>query len=894
MSDAELDAARREIARLQALAEANAQSALLHAERASIREAETRTIRRSTAWRVTAPMRMAGVALKNPQAALRQARRVAHVLATEGAGGAVSRVRLRFGPARAESPAYAVYDQPQTVDPASLLAPRVLMIAELSIAQCTKYRVRQKQALLRLLGFECTVLNWHDHTACYSALQTHPLVIFYRVPMKPLTQDFFPEARRVGATSYWEVDDLIFDPARYGRNRNLDQLKPALRASLLSGAGEYRGGMLACDRTIASTEVLAGYMREAGAGPSIVVENALDEETIAFTASVRAQPCPSRETVMIVYGSGTKTHDFDFTMAAPALASVLRTHPETILRLIGELDLPEVLVPLADRIERLPPTGYANYLRLMGEADIAIAPLENSEFNDAKSNIKFLEAAMLALPSVCSPRANFRSVISDGENGFLAEDDGAWEAALLRLVGSADLRRRVGEAALSMVLGRYAPEAVARQQVAPLVAGLDRRAKPALRVLVVNIFFAPTTFGGATIIAEEMAKRLNARGDTEVFVLTSRQDDSPPYTLRRYTVEGMPVLGVRLPKEDLIADFDNPEMGTLFADVLRGVQPDVVHFHSLQMLSVSLLRACTEAGVPYVVTVHDAWWLCARQFMVRGDDTYCFQTRIDLNVCEACLPAFSHLRQRMQIMMQALSGAARVISPSEAHRQLYLANGFAPDRVLVNHNGIRMPARPRTRRRIDGVVRFGYVGGAYALKGFEVIRAAFARITVANYELVFVDSMLKLGRHSINTAGWQLTGKLRIVPPYTHDELDEFFDGVDVLLFPSQWKESFGLTVCEALARDVWVIASAGSGAAEFIVDGENGTLIPLTSDPAPLQRAVEALLAHPERLDGHMNQYKARLNTYDAQAEELYGYLRGVTRATQPADPLVPALPAY
>ncbi len=82
-----------------------------------------------------------------------------------------------------------------------------------------------------------------------------------------------------------------------------------------------------------------------------------------------------------------------------------------------------------------------------------------------------------------------------------------------------------------------------------------------------------------------------------------------------------------------------------------------------------------------------------------------------------------------------------------------------------------------------------------------------------------------------------------------------------------------------------------GGGAAEFVVDGENGTLLPLTSDPAPLQRAIEALLADPARLQGHVNRDKHRLRTYDGQAEELLGYLRAVTAARQPADPPIPAL---
>ncbi len=881
---ASLDQALAEIGRLHELADVNAQSALLHAMRASAleqdvqrRAAQVRTIRASTSWRLTSPLRAAVFLMtRGPRAA----GRIAGVVAKDGVGAAAAqmqRLLRRLLPQRARRPDPAILEgyarKPDAAAPA-ILAPRVLIVAELSLLQCAKYRVWQKQAHFARLGTACTVLDWNNIEACRSALQTHALAIFYRVPGFADVLSLIEEANRLGVASVWEADDLIFDQGHYEANRNLDTLDPALRREVLAGVALFRTAMLACDRTIASTAALAERMQEAGAGPTTVIENALDAETIEAAAAARARPRPSGGAVVIAYGSGSKAHDIDFTMAAPALAEVLARRPAVRLRLIGDLTLPAVLLPYAERIERLAATGYVAYLGLLGEADISIAPLEATAFNDAKSNIKFIEAAMLGLPSVCSGRANFRTVIDPGANGFLADDDAAWLEALLRLVDDAGLRQRLGQAALATVLGRYDPEIVARQQVAPLTAGLDQQTQPALRVLAVNIYFAPVSYGGATIVAEQMARRLHARPDTDMFVFTSREDASAQYTLRRYDWESVPVIAVRLPSHDVIAEFDNPELATVFADVLRAVQPDVVHFHCVQNLGAGLLRLCQELALPYVVTLHDAWWLCARQFMVMANDSYCFQTRIDLNVCEACVPGALHLRQRFKILMQALSGAALVLSPSESHRQLYLANGLDPARVLVNHNGIRMPERPR-RRQAGSVLRFGYVGGVSGLKGYHLIRKAFERIAASNYELLLVDNTLNLGFSTIDTAEWRVAGTIRTVPAYDQAGLDDFFDGLDVLLFPSQWKESFGLIVCEALARDVWVVVTEGVGAAEFVVDAENGTVIPLINDPRPLREAVQALLAAPGRLAGHVNRHKGRLHTYDAQAEALHGMLK-------------------
>jgi glycosyltransferase involved in cell wall biosynthesis len=176
-------------------------------------------------------------------------------------------------------------------------------------------------------------------------------------------------------------------------------------------------------------------------------------------------------------------------------------------------------------------------------------------------------------------------------------------------------------------------------------------------------------------------------------------------------------------------------------------------------------------------------------------------------------------------------------------------------------------------------LRFAYVGGFEPVKGYDVLRAAMQGVARADWELVLVDNTLNLGFSSVDVSDWKVQGRLRVVPAYTQSDLDAFFADVDVLLFPSQWKESFGLTVREALARDVWVVATAGGGAAEAIVDGVNGTIIPLDGRPNGLQGAVEALLENPSRVRGFANPLKGAIIDYDTQAAALRVTIEQVIR---------------
>jgi glycosyltransferase involved in cell wall biosynthesis len=460
-----------------------------------------------------------------------------------------------------------------------------------------------------------------------------------------------------------------------------------------------------------------------------------------------------------------------------------------------------------------------------------------------------------------------------------------WEQALDRLIRESSLRERLGAQALTDVLARYAPEHIVAAQVLPLFGPAEIPPRPGearkLRVLMANVFLWPRSFGGATIVAEELARRLHARDDTELSIFTSRATIADrPDALLRYEWEGAAVFSAPLPPVgDHVATFDNPPAVRQFAAVLDAVRPDVVHAHSIQGFGAGILRLCQERGIPYVITLHDAWWLCDRQFMVRGDGHYCFQTRIDLRVCQACVPHARHLEAREAILHQVLHGASHLVCPSETHRQLYLANGAAPAAVSVSRNGIRHPARPRAARIAGSPPRFGFVGGNEAIKGFHLLREAFETITDGNWELVLVDNTLNLGFSSIDVSGWKVPGRISVVPAYDQNGLDQFFDGIDVLLFPSQWKESYGLTVREALARDVWVIATAPGGQADDIVDGVNGRLIPLDGRAAGLIEAIEEILLAPSVLDGYANPHRDRLANYDSQAEALRAVLEQASR---------------
>ena len=741
---------------------------------------------------------------------------------------------------------------------ADTLAPKVAIIAELSIPQCKKYRVIQKQEMLEELGIPCSVTSWTDSNEAKKQISLASLVIFYRVPGFDSVMDLIAECRRLNIKTLWDVDDLIFDEDVLKTSSTINSLEPAEKEGVINGAKLYRQAMLACNEGIASTSGLAKAMKEAGLETIYVVENALDDETLAAARSIEGRLKKQEDgLIRIIYGSGTKTHNIDFLEAAPALANILKENPNVRFRIIGYLELPEYFDEVQSQIERIPFCNYTEYLTYLSECDISIAPLENFVFNDAKSNIKYLEASITKVASICSPRAAFADVIVNGENGFLADNEQQWHEAFDTLIQNSELRDSMAQAAYRTVTETYSPQAIGSTQLASAVR-FESAAKGKTKVLSFNVYYHPQSFGGATIVAEQLNKLLADEEAYEIYAVTTLPMKSwlPPYSVIRYEYGKVTVFGVAVPSEDAAAH-ENPRFDAAVKDIIELVQPDIAHIHCIQSMGVGMVDICREAGVKTLVTLHDAWWICPNQFMLDENEVFREQWNTE--------------DERSKTIARALAKIDMLLAPSKYFAELH--EKTLGRNVLVNKNGVTRPLGQISKRKKD-VIRFGYVGGKTKIKGVHLILEAFRKYRFPNTELVVVDNMLNVGARSFFDSDFDGVERFRIEPAYSQDTIDYFFSEIDVLLFPTQWKESFGLTVREAVLRDVWVIATDAGGVSEDIIDGENGTVIPFDSGVEELSRAIAEVCERYQAMDDGavIELPKSHIRTFAEQKDELAG----------------------
>lgn len=328
-----------------------------------------------------------------------------------------------------------------------------------------RYRAHLPAEALRMRGHEVVVRHYRD-PALLGDVEDADAVVLYRVPATVQVLDLIERFRTCGreVPVLYDVDDLIFDSSLRGTLDGLEKLSEAEEELWWHGVDRYRTTLEACDGFVGSTDMLCQEATRLTGLPSYRYANGVG--TLLAQASDRVlleEGAREDSTVTIGYFSGTTTHDADWAMVEPALAAVMRRHPEVRLRLGGHLEPTGALSEFAPRISR---SGFVPWYRLpelLRATDICLAPLTgDSVFNESKSAIKWLEAALVSRPTVATPTGPFREVIEHGRTGMLASTTQEWEEAIEELVTSVALRTSIGAAARREALLELSPRTQGR------------------------------------------------------------------------------------------------------------------------------------------------------------------------------------------------------------------------------------------------------------------------------------------------------------------------------------------------------------------------------------------------------------------------------------------------
>ena len=268
--------------------------------------------------------------------------------------------------------------------------------------------------------------------------------VFFRCPYTDMVGEFIKLARKLNKKVLFDIDDLVIDTEYTDTIKYLDSMSKEERALYDDGVMRMGKTLKLCDAAITTTERLAEELNKYV--PEVFINrNTASEEMYELSVNALTHKKHDKTKLGLGYFSGSLTHNDDFLLILPALEKVMEKYTQVYLHVVGELDLPDQLMRFKDRVVCHPFTNWKKLPGLIAEVDINLAPLEQSIFNEAKSENKWVEAALVKVPTVASKVGAFDKMIEDGVTGFLCSSADDWEKTLSLLIENRKVRMRAAE-----------------------------------------------------------------------------------------------------------------------------------------------------------------------------------------------------------------------------------------------------------------------------------------------------------------------------------------------------------------------------------------------------------------------------------------------------------------
>jgi glycosyltransferase involved in cell wall biosynthesis len=281
--------------------------------------------------------------------------------------------------------------------------------------------------------------------------------------------------------------------------------------------------------------------------------------------------------------------------------------------------------------------------------------------------------------------------------------------------------------------------------------------------------------------------------------------------------------------------------------VLQRERPQIVHVHNtLPLLSPAVYYAAGAARVPVVQTLHNYRLLCPQALLLR-----------EQRICEDCLgrtpwPGIVHACYRqsrsatsavaVMLSVHRLLGTwtkqvNRYIALTEFMRQKFIVGGFPAKQVVVKPNFVAPDPG------------MGNHGGRYALfvgrlspeKGVQTLLRAWQHVDGRiNLKIAGAGPLENLADGAPRGVEW--------LGQQSREQVFALMKEAFVLVFPAEWYEAFPVTIAEAFATGLPIVASRLGAMAELVQNSRTGLLF-TPGDPIDLAATVEWAFAHPNEL---------------------------------------------
>lgn len=318
-----------------------------------------------------------------------------------------------------------------------------------------------------------------------------------------------------------------------------------------------------------------------------------------------------------------------------------------------------------------------------------------------------------------------------------------------------------------------------------------------------------------------------------------------------------------------------------FAQFLSGGDYNIVHFQHLIKWNSFLLPFIAKAlGKKVVISLHDYFLLCPEYNLILPSNTKCdkpYALEYDES-CFTCLgekryvedPAnavqlHEYLAERHAIVGLMLKEADVIVAPSDFVKKQFIRafDKSLEEKIRVIPHGVSVSAQISRPKRGDNL-RVAFLGNLTYQKGAECLLDAAELLKNRNVSFhVFGGIADKALAEKVRQSNIDLHGSYQV------EDLPTLLAQIDIVLIPSVWHETFCLTLSEAQALGVPVIAADVGALSERIIDGETGFLFRV-ADAAHLSERLNEIAQKRNSLDHVIKTLcKLRIKTIQENVED-------------------------
>ena len=328
----------------------------------------------------------------------------------------------------------------------------ILFINGCTLPHPQRYRVDHQIEQLESYGISCDKVDYDKLTL--DKVKYFRGFVFYRCPILPVIEEFIKAAKENNKTCFYDIDDLVFDLEHTKMIKFLDTMSKEERDLYNDGVIRMGKTLDLCEYGIASTTRLQTEMGK-HLKEVYVNRNVASEEMVKYSEIALNEVKKDSDKIVIGYLSGSITHNDDFKLIMPTVIKLLKKYDNVYLQIVGLLDLPDEMQEVKDKVLTSPFIDWKELPKLIRSIDINLAPLEDTIFNEAKSENKWTEAALVKIPTVASNVGAFKDAIEDGKTGLLCNDEKDWEENLINLIENQEEREKIATNAYEEVMNKH-------------------------------------------------------------------------------------------------------------------------------------------------------------------------------------------------------------------------------------------------------------------------------------------------------------------------------------------------------------------------------------------------------------------------------------------------------